>query len=160
MISGLWGVRDLQIIGYFESTGNTTSANVGDVPIPFIVYDSFKSHVSILHDNPDWLLHSQRVFLQHRITVNGTVELTPNSIIIRRGWQNLNLVINVLDSFNSFDHIFGIGFQGRPSNLSHQRDVVPIYLIGEIIKYAEIWSIMSSCLTSLVILAEVSAEGC
>ena len=56
-------LHNLQIIGDRKHAGYAIRPDISDVLVTFIVHYAFEGHFPAFHDNPDRLLHSQRIFL-------------------------------------------------------------------------------------------------
>src|SRR5580704_8068581 len=64
----------LQVVGHRKYAGDAVGAKSGQVLVRLVVYDAFQRDAAVLHDDANRLLHSQSVFLESRVPVDGAIQ--------------------------------------------------------------------------------------
>src|SRR5262245_45325660 len=114
---------DHQIIPDFEDARNATGSDVGDIAVAFVRHNSFQNQPPTTDDDVnrgDWLL---AVAEERRVEIEKLAEdRPPYAIVVRRKWQNLDLVYHSVHAFDFFDAPLRVLLQRRPGHLPGQEN--------------------------------------
>src|SRR5690348_10210465 len=91
--------------------------------------------MTVLDDDANRLLDGQGIPLQCSISVNRAEQPDPQLVVHAGSRQHFYLVVNPLNAFNALHHVPCSALQNRPRDLSHQRDVVALHFIHDVVKY-------------------------
>jgi len=106
--------HDLQVVRDGENSRHAVRLNICNALVRLAVNHPFQGYFSALRDNADRLLHSQSIFLECRVAIDGPVELPTKTFVYGRRRQHFNLIVNMLDAFNSLNYVFGVRRCCRP----------------------------------------------
>jgi hypothetical protein len=129
---------DLQVVGHREYPRDTVGAKASHVLVRLVIDDAFECDVAVLNDDSNWLLYAHGILLQHRVSVDGAKQAPAQAIIHARGRKNLDLVIDLLDSFDMLHRVSRIGFERGLHDLAQQRNVKAFHLKRYRIEHTEI----------------------
>src|SRR5579859_227782 len=131
-------LRHLQIVGHREAAGHALGPHTGEILVRFAVYDSFQRHAPVLHDDANWLLHSQFILLQRGVLVDGPEQRDPKLIVHGSRRKNFNLVVYPVHTFNVFYCILGVGLKRRPHHLAKQGYGTALHAVCDVVEDSEI----------------------
>src|SRR5438270_9927736 len=77
---------NLHIVVDRKNSRNAVGPYSGRVLVRFAIHHSFESHMTVLNDDPNWLNYGHGISLETGISVDGSENSAPQTIVHRRGW--------------------------------------------------------------------------
>lgn len=133
---GLSGSRisNLQIVSYRKYPRHLIRCHFRHRVVRLAIDYTFQRHMSVVHDNMDRWNGSHRIFEEPILAVDRSRNLSSDLVVIGRRRQNFDLVVNLVDPFNSFHGTFGVSFKCGIHDAAEQRHSAAVHRIFKIIE--------------------------
>ena len=74
----------------------------------------FKRDVTVVNDDVNGWDGAQLILTEHLVAVDGAIGIASNAVVVAGSGQDLELVDDLLDTFNFLNYILGIGLESGP----------------------------------------------
>lgn len=111
-----------------------TCFHVRQVAVHVIRHDAFERDIPVFHDDVNWWNRLVCVAIQGRCTVDRSESSDPNAIIEWGERENLDSVLNALDTFDALHYSLGVILENWFRDLSGQNDRPVIDLVCQVVE--------------------------
>src|ERR1019366_7711223 len=125
-----------EIIRHREHAVHRIGVNPGLILVALIGNYSLERHLAVIHDDVNRRNGLHGITVEARLAENGAILGDADSIVHRREWQDLDLIIDARYAFDALHHVFSIVLERRPRHLTIQPDGAAVHAVNQIIEYS------------------------